>query len=446
MVTDGKLGPLVKTRVEWSKRGKHMQQQPGFKRFGSENFGSQQRPGIAPPRARKSVTVKPVRRPEVSGVILTAMKTSLAAALILLGAVLALAQHDNEYLYVIRDGQKLGFINRSGAVVVTPKYDGVGEVHEGRIAVHAGSLGGYIDLAGKVVIEPKYEGTSSFHDSRAVVRVGDKYSLIDPSGKSIADIPYRVLGEFHQGLLRVSTNKLVDAAGKKLPTKTGFVDLQGKVVIAPQFVSASEFPDDPADLAVGMDKSWCYFDRTGKVVIRMPAGPLEPADPFVNGRVRMKDGFTWGYKDATGAWAIPAKFNDAKDFKDGLAKVQLGSQWIVIDVHGNEVHQKIFPSGTYSEGLALASDNDLQGWIDAQGHLAFPMRKYQEAFKFSDGLARFKLDGQYGYLDRSGNMKIKNQYDAATDFDHGLARVASRGAGAAYINTEGATIWKAGKP
>jgi hypothetical protein len=39
--------------------------------------------------------------------------------------VLFWPQHDNEYLYVIRGGQKVGFINRSGAVVVAPKYDGV---------------------------------------------------------------------------------------------------------------------------------------------------------------------------------------------------------------------------------------------------------------------------------------------------------------------------------
>ena len=193
-----------------------------------------------------------------------------------------------------------------------------------------------------------------------------------------------------------------------------------------------------------MDGGWCYFDRTGKIVIRISTGPsLKNADPFVNGRLRMKDGFTWGYKDATGAWAIPPKYNDAGDFRDGLARVQNGDKWIVIDVHGNEIPQnkRIRVIGPSSDGLALATDNDLLGWIDAQEHLAFPLRKYQEAFRFSDGLARFKLDDLYGYLDKSGNMAIKNQYDGAEDFDHGLGLVRTRSV-FAYIDAKGTIVWK----
>jgi hypothetical protein len=378
------------------------------------------------------------------------MKTWFTVTLLLLGAIAATGQVDNDYLFTIRDGRKFGFINRSGAVVVSPRFDAVGDVHEGRIPVYVGSHTGYIDLSGKVVIEPKDDGASDFRDSRAVVRVGDKYSLIDPSGTLIADIPYRVLGEFHQGLLRVQATGLVDSAGKKLPTKYGFVDRQGKAVIEPQFVTAGEFPDDPANLPVGaLARDWCYFDRTGKIVIRVSMGPnLNNADLFVNGRLRMKDGFTWGYKDASGGWAIPPKYNDAQNFQDGFASVQNGDKWIVIDVHGSPVPQdkkKIHVIGLYWEGLALAGDNGLLGWVDAQEHLAFPLRKYQEAFKFADGLARFKLDDLYGYLDKSGKIAIANTYEGAEDFDHGLARVLTR-AGFAYINTKGTIVWQSGKP
>jgi hypothetical protein len=378
------------------------------------------------------------------------MKTLTAVTFVLLGAIVATPQGGNDYLYAIRDGRKFGFINRSGAVVVSPKFDAVGEVREGRISVYVNSHAGYIDLSGKVVIEPKYDSGSDFRDSRAVVRVGEKYSLIDPSGNLIGDIPYRVLGSFHQGLLRVQANGLVDRAGKKLPTRYAFVDRQGKVVIEPQFATAGEFPDDPADLPVGaLDHDWCYFDRTGKIAIRIPEGPhLDDPDQFVNGRLRAKQGFTWGYKDASGGWAIPPKYNDARPFQDGLASVQDGDKWIVIDVHGNLVprdNQRIHVMGPYSEGLALATDNGLLGWIDAQKHLAFPLRKYQKAFNFSDGLARFELDDQFGYLDKSGNMAITNKYDGADDFSHGLAWVQTRGV-SAYINTKGAVVWQAGKP
>jgi hypothetical protein len=360
--------------------------------------------------------------------------------------VLMFAQPANDYLFPIRDGRKIGFINRSGTVVVAPRFDAAGEPREGRISVYEGSHAGYIDFSGKMVVEPKYDSAGEFKDSRAIVRVGAKASLIDPAGTVIGEIPYRPLGEFHQGLLRVQASGLTDASGKKLPTMYGFVDRQAKMVIQPQFLPAGEFSDDPANLPLGgLAKEWVYFDRTGKVVIRIPQGPhLEDPDPFVNGRLRVKDGFTWGYKDATGAWAIQAKYNDAENFKDGLARVQEGDKWIVIDVHGKTVppdKKKIHVIGPYAEGLAMAVDNGLMGWVDAQEKPAFPLRKYQRAFNFSSGLARFQMDDLYGYLDKTGKIAIANKYDDATDFDHGLARVMTR-EGIAYIDTKGSVVWQ----
>jgi len=371
------------------------------------------------------------------------------ASFLLISAGWAAGQGTGDYLFPIRDGKKFGFINRAGTVVVSPQFDAVGDVHEGRVPVYVGQYVGYIDLAGKMVIEAKYEDARDFKDGRAVVRIDKQYSLIDPSGKLVGNIPYRVLGEFHQGLLRVQASGQVDAAGKKLPTRYGFVDRQGKLVIEPTFVTAGEFPEDPADLPVGaINREWCYFDRTGKIVIRISMGPnLNDADLFANGRLRVKDGFTWGYKDATGAWAIAPKYNDAQNFQNGVALVQEKDKWVPIDVHGNvlpEDKKKIHVIGAYSEGLALATDNGLLGWVDAQGKPAFPLRKYQEAFGYSDGLARFRLDDLWGYLDKSGKIAIPNVYDAARDFDHGLARVDTH-EGIAYIDTKGRVVWRAGE-
>ena len=342
------------------------------------------------------------------------------------------------HLFPIREGGKFGFIDRSGTVVVAPRYDAVGDESEGLIRVTVGAKSGYIDRSGRLVIAPEYDSAGDFRDGRAVVRIESQYSLIDPSGKRIADLPYRVLGEFHQGLLRVQKT------GR--PTAYGFVDRDGRVVIEPQFVNAGEFSDDPANLnATVIGHEWCYFDHSGKIVIRVPMGEdLAPGDLFVNGRLRVKDGFTWGYKDSTGKWAIPPKFNDAKNFEDGLARVQQGDKWITIDTRGKEVPEdkrKIRLLEPPSEGLALAEDNGLLGWIDERGKPAFPFRKYDEAHKFSNGRARIKVDEMYGFLDATGKLVIPVQYWDASDFDHGLAFVQTR-EGSAYIDSAGAVVWR----
>lgn len=117
---------------------------------------------------------------------------------------------------------------------------------------------------------------------------------------------------------------------------------------------------------------------------------LNNADLFANGRLRMKQGFTWGFKDSSGNWAIPPKYNDAENFQNGFSRVQDGVKWITIDVHGKEVPEnkkKLKLIEPYSEGLTLAVENDLLGWVDTHEKLAFPLRKYEEAHKFSCGLS-----------------------------------------------------------
>jgi hypothetical protein len=271
---------------------------------------------------------------------------------------LYLAAPPADHLFPIREGRHFGFIDRGGAVIVAPQYDAVGNEREGLIRVTLANKSGYINLGGQVVIAPQYDSAGEFHDSRAVVRIAESYGLIDPSGKRVADIPYRVMGEFHQGLLRVQK------IGR--PTAYGFVDRDGRIVIEPQFVNAADFSDDPANLnvtAIGHD--WCYFDRTGKIIIRVSMGDqLVPGNPFVDGRIRVKDGLVWGYKDATGNWAIPANYNDAENFRNGFARVQQGDKWIVIDPRGKEVpedRRKYRPIAAPSEGLAAAADTDLLG-------------------------------------------------------------------------------------
>ena len=90
----------------------------------------------------------------------------------------------------------------------------------------------------------------------------------------------------------------------------------------------------------------------------------------------------------------------------------------------------------------LARENDLLGWVDSRNKLAFPLRKYDEAFSFSRGLDRFKLDGTFGYLDKSGNPKSANQFLGAADFSDGLAAVQLPDGSGAYIDPQAKIVWK----
>lgn len=81
-------------------------------------------------------------------------------------------------------GSKYGFIDRSGKVVIEPKFDLTFHFSEGLAAVQIGGKWGYIDKTGKMVIEPKaLAHVEDFHHGLAFVTTKDgRYGYIDRSG------------------------------------------------------------------------------------------------------------------------------------------------------------------------------------------------------------------------------------------------------------------------
>lgn len=65
------------------------------------------------------------------------------------------------------------------------------------------------------------------------------------------------------------------------------------------------------------------------------------------------------------------------------------------------------------------------GYIDKTGREVI-RGPFEEAFRFSEGLARVKVGGKYGFIDRNGRVTIKPQFLDANDFSEGLAVVDAR--------------------
>ena len=58
-------------------------------------------------------------------------------------------------------------------------------------------------------------------------------------------------------------------------------------------------------------------------------------------------------------------------------------------------------AGNFSEGLAAVKENGKWGYIDGTGATVVAA-KYASAGSFSEGLAAVKSGGKYGYVDRTG--------------------------------------------
>jgi hypothetical protein len=77
-----------------------------------------------------------------------------------------------------------------------------------------------------------------------------------------------------------------------------------------------------------------YADSTGAMVI--PAR-FDLADTFSDGLALVGQNGRYGYIDARGAFAIPAAFRHALPFHDGFAAVRNGEGWMLLDREGRQV-------------------------------------------------------------------------------------------------------------
>jgi hypothetical protein len=81
---------------------------------------------------------------------------------------------------------------------------------------------------------------------------------------------------------------------------------------------------------------------------------------------------------------------------------------------------------SFSEGLAMVKLNGKWGFIDKTGKEIIPL-KYDGAHSFSEGLVVVELNEKYGFIDTTGKEVIPLKYDDAWSFSEGLANVKLNG-------------------
>ena len=103
---------------------------------------------------------------------------------------------------------------------------------------------------------------------------------------------------------------------------------------------------------------------------------------------------------------------------------------------------------TTSGGLLFGDSNVLfpivqdgkEGYIDKTGKIVINPQ-FDEAWTFSEGLAKVKIGNKLGYIDKTGKYVINPQFDKAEKFSNGLAKV-DIGGNWGYIDKTGNYVWK----
>lgn len=282
-------------------------------------------------------------------------------------------------LFKIKDGDKWGFINRSGDVVIKPEYDDCYyQFREGLAAVKLNGKWGYIDSENRMRIAARFDGAQSFKGGMAAVHVGrpfegeGKWGYIDMSGQYLFE-PTDALSYsgFSDGLMPVRKGD-----------KWGYLNTKGEWAIPSGFSDANDFSEGLAGVQAA-ESTAGFIDLNGNWVIR-----LDDAVPqylgFAEGLAAVRDNQTGkiGYIDKNGVWKIPPTFSDGKEFSQGRAAVQILSkdetgwpvrQWGVINRKGELIAQAKYDTvWSYKEGFANVVHDGKWGFLDLEGNLAIP--------------------------------------------------------------------------
>lgn len=170
--------------------------------------------------------------------------------------------------------------------------------------------------------------------------------------------------------------------------KFGYIDKTGQMVIKPRYDTAGPFEGGVAVVkAGGQEKT--IDDRGRPAKPRRKKESHRPVEPDADAPRPMKIGDRWGYQNESGMIVIDPLFDQAGEFKQGLALVQVGGKLGFIDTRGKSVVEP----------------------------------RWDELHSFCDDLARVRSGGRYGFVDRSGEVAIEPRYQAAGDFSEGLAPV-----------------------
>lgn len=299
--------------------------------------------------------------------------------------------------------ERYGYIDRTGKMVISPKYLASGNFSQGLAPVKfTNQKYGFIDRGGKTVIAAKYDLASGFVDGLAIVQIDGKMGAIDRRGKLVIQPVYsNAAWEFQAGLLAVKQGNL-----------WGFVDKQGQMVIKPQFVDPqlSQLGEEEVDIAR------FYLHR------------------FSDGLAAVtRDGVNYGYINNQGEMVIPPMFKYARAFTEGLGLVQTQTgTWGFIDRTGKIVTSLSISENTQvaevailsilSEGLAGVKIGAKWGFVDRQGNQIIPPQ-FDNIYPFSEGLAGVVVKGKYGFINRQGKMIIPPTFDRAFSFQSSLAPV-----------------------
>lgn len=326
------------------------------------------------------------------------------------------------------------------------------------------SLSGKHGVMGETLnkqIPPGYDHISAFKNNLSVARKGNKYGILALNGKETLPFEFDslVLEENFVRTMKKGQWSVYDTFNVQKTTRAydailpynsrvfpvinhgfwGAVDRYGKEVLGCVYDSLLDFSYDAVNVKfkglygiIGYDEHWKVLPQKNKLTLIDAEHYIEKQDTILF------------LKKFTGE--IVYFSNNSLKFTDGMLEetsddgsvkqVTLAgiSSTIVAPPKADDT-EVVFEE---SEGLRGIRRNGQYGFIDARGRLRIANR-YENIGRFREGLAPVKLVGKWGFVNEDDRIVVNPNFENVGEFSNSIA-IVRRGGKAGVIDKEGQVI------
>lgn len=257
----------------------------------------------------------------------------------------------------------------------------------------------------------KYEYVSEYVGEYCYYLLEGMYGYCTGSGKTLLENEYREAAPFCEELAAVQ-----DENGEFY-----FIDIEGnRRMNVPKEIEVTKvgcFSEN--SYAVGTEGKMYYANSEGELIL----GPYEDATTFNYERAAVKEGGLWYLIDASGNKLSEGYLEFAVDEKDVIyrnnvifAKTEEG--FVCINGEGERITKQIYEDARMflDASLAAVKLDGKWGFIDNTGNIKIAPQ-YEDAKSFRNNLAAVKLDGLWGYVDSDGVIAIAPTFSEANSFN-----------------------------
>jgi hypothetical protein len=372
-------------------------------------------------------------------------------------------KREQRALFPIKEFGKWGYIDGEGKHIIDCKFDYATRFSEGLAAVKIDSLWGFIDENGEMAIAPKFfypDGeettTRSFSDGLCAVQLRTDSAIVNVFIRRDGNIAfvspfdsYWNVSDFQSGRARVDIEDEICFINKKgeVVIRTGFpygwrfhdgigqvwsedsthyIDSLGHVILALSGMGHGKFEEGVALVTNGPNY---YVTADGHTAVTSAVGDFVHFD-FSDSLARVYDLnlAKSGFIDRSGKIAIPIRYDDAGDFKEGLCAVADG-RWGFIDKRGEVVINPRFEAvdrGGFYQGVCWVKEERRWGYINREG--SYIWREQLDVKYEKTDLSKWDLDTlsvtapmvdhsfeSYDNFPRSGNFESTGTFYLKVD-------------------------------